>query len=66
MKAILHGGPFDGKEMTVADGQLELHMEDNATNSRLQVVRYVLHYTDKRDVRHYYVPTSSSAPGSRK
>lgn len=65
MKAILHGGPFDGKEMTLQESRLELLLDDSSSG-RVVPVRYVLHYTDKRGILHFYVPTSSSEPGSRR
>lgn len=54
--AILDGGPLDGRELQVPEESLELQLDDD-TSGRVVTVRYVLHYTDKKGVRHYYVPT---------
>lgn len=56
MKAKIVGGPFDGREIELQEPKLELLLDDTSSG-RLVTLRYVLHFTDKRGVGHYYLPT---------
>jgi hypothetical protein len=70
MKATFAGGPLDGQERDLRDGELLegrpamwYELGDNARlNPRsgppAMGPYYALHFVDKRGVPHYYVPTS--------
>ena len=55
IQARIHGGPFDGRELTVFGSQQELQLEDEVSG-RLIVLRYTLQHIDQSGVHHYSLP----------
>lgn len=57
IRAVIHGGPFDGQVIDLTEELPEVHLEDYSSG-RLAIYRYALRKSDEEGVRHY-VPVAT-------